>query len=148
MMKRAHTDSNCNTTTDGNINYHFHMSYLNILKTRTMCELMHSNGIWSGIFGSASGMVIVDLNLGCVRVTVHYVLSINKITSIRYVWGFCVVIRFFHPRHKGQWTLTSKDFHTRFYPLLFYPHLNSSERASISFFNVECQTRELLVPFL
>ena len=23
---------------------------------------------------------------------------------------FCVVIRFFHPRHNGQWPLTSKDF--------------------------------------
>ena len=30
---------------------------------------------------------------------------------------FCVVIRFIHPRHNGQWPPTSKDFFTRFYPL-------------------------------
>ena len=29
---------------------------------------------------------------------------------------FCVVIRFFHPRHNGQWPPTSKDF----YPFHFY----------------------------
>ena len=32
--------------------------------------------------------------------------------------------RFFHPRHKGQWPPTSKDFHTRCYPLPFYPILS------------------------
>ena len=37
---------------------------------------------------------------------------------------FCVVIRFLHPRHNGQWPPTSKDVHTRFYPLHFYPILN------------------------
>ena len=30
---------------------------------------------------------------------------------------FCVVIRFFHPRHNGRWPPTSKDFYPRFYPL-------------------------------
>ena len=30
---------------------------------------------------------------------------------------FSVVIRFFHPRHNGQWPPTSKDFYPRFYPL-------------------------------
>ena len=59
---------------------------------------------------------------------------------------FCVVIRFFHPRHKGQWPPTLKDFHTRLYPLLFYPILILEKL--FAFFNVECQTRELLVPFL
>ena len=47
---------------------------------------------------------------------------------------FCVVIRFFHPHHKGQWPPTSKDFHTRFYPLHLFPYLNSWKRASISLF--------------
>ena len=32
--------------------------------------------------------------------------------------------------------------------LTLFSYLNSWERASFSFFNVECQTRELLVPFL
>ena len=37
---------------------------------------------------------------------------------------FYVVIRFFHPRHNGQWPPTSKDFYPRFYPLhlIFYPN--------------------------
>ena len=33
---------------------------------------------------------------------------------------FCAVIWFFHPRHKGQWSPTSKDFYTRSYPLHFF----------------------------
>ena len=36
---------------------------------------------------------------------------------------FCVVIRFFHPRHNGQWPPTSKDFYPRFYPLHVCPIL-------------------------
>ena len=59
-----------------------------------------------------------------------------------------MVIRFFHPRHNAQWPPTSKNFYPRFYPLHFLSYLYSAERASISLFNVECQTRELLVPFL
>ena len=59
---------------------------------------------------------------------------------------FCVIIRFFHSCHKGQWPPTSKDFYPRFYPLHFLSYLYSWERASV--FNVECQTRKLLVPFL
>ena len=30
-------------------------------------------------------------------------------------WSF----RYFHPRHNGQWPMTLKDFHPRFYTLLF-----------------------------
>ena len=37
---------------------------------------------------------------------------------------FCVVIRFFHPRHNGQWPPTSKDFYTRSYILHFYLSYN------------------------
>ena len=33
---------------------------------------------------------------------------------------FCVVIRSFHPRHNGQWPMTSKDFYTRSYPLQYF----------------------------
>ena len=33
---------------------------------------------------------------------------------------FCVVIRYFHPRHNGQRPPTSKDFYPRFYPWHFY----------------------------
>ena len=36
---------------------------------------------------------------------------------------FCVVIRFFHPRYNGQWPPTLKDFHTRSYPLHYFPIL-------------------------
>ena len=47
---------------------------------------------------------------------------------------FCVVIRFFHPRHNGQWL--RRIFYTRFYPLHLFSYLNSWERASI--FPFEC----------
>ena len=33
---------------------------------------------------------------------------------------FCVVIRFFHPHHNGQWPPTSKDFYTRSYPSHYF----------------------------
>ena len=33
---------------------------------------------------------------------------------------FCVVIRFFHHCHNGQWPPTSKDFYTRSYPLHYF----------------------------
>ena len=33
---------------------------------------------------------------------------------------FCMVIRFFHPSHNGQWPQTSKDFYTRSYPLHYF----------------------------
>ena len=35
-------------------------------------------------------------------------------------WRFCVVIRFFHPRHNGQLPPTLKDFYTRSYPLHYF----------------------------
>ena len=51
---------------------------------------------------------------------------------------FCVVIRFFHPRHNGQWPPTSKDFLSQILSITLFSYLNSWERASISLFNVEC----------
>ena len=38
-------------------------------------------------------------------------------------FDFCrlgVIIRFYHPRHNAQWSLTSKDFYPRSYPLHFF----------------------------
>ena len=43
--------------------------------------------------------------------------------SIFLAFDFCrfyVIIRFFHPRHYGQWPPTSKDFYTRSYPLHYF----------------------------
>ena len=60
---------------------------------------------------------------------------------------FCKVICFFHPSHNGLWPPTLKDFLSQILSITFFPDLNSSERVSISLFSVECQTRELLVPF-
>ena len=48
----------------------------------------------------------------------------------------CGAIRFFHPRHNGQWPPTSKDCYPRFYPLHLFSYLNSWEIASI--FPFEC----------
>ena len=61
---------------------------------------------------------------------------------------FCMVIRFFHPRHNGQWSPTSKDFYPRFYPFHFLTILILEKEPVFPLFNVQCQTRELLVPFL
>ena len=47
---------------------------------------------------------------------------------------FCVVIRFVHPRHNGQWP--RRMFYPRFYPLHLFSRLNSWEKASMT-------TREL-----
>ena len=44
---------------------------------------------------------------------------------------FCVVIRFFHPRHNGQWPPTSKDFLYQILSITLFSYLNSWERASI-----------------
>ena len=53
------------------------------------------------------------------------------------ILSFCVVIRFFHPRHNGQWPQTSKDFLSQILSITFYiSYLNSWERASI--FPFEC----------
>ena len=40
--------------------------------------------------------------------------------SIQLFCQFCVVIRFFHTPHNGQWPSTSKDFYTRSYPLHYF----------------------------
>ena len=38
------------------------------------------------------------------------------------IWHSCMccVIRYFHPRHNGQWPPTSKDFYTRSYPFHYF----------------------------
>ena len=46
---------------------------------------------------------------------------------------FCVVIRFFHPHHNGQWTPTSKDFYTRSYPLHYFLILIRKKEPVFSF---------------
>ena len=58
-----------------------------------------------------------------------------------------MVICFFHPRRNGQWSRTLKDFYTRSNPLHF-TILILEKGPVFPFFNVECQTRELLVLFL
>ena len=51
---------------------------------------------------------------------------------------FCVVIRFFHPCHNGHYDLRlQRIFPPDFYPLHLLFYLCSSERASISLFNVQ-----------
>ena len=46
-----------------------------------------------------------------------------------------------------QRPMTSNFFLSQILSITFFFYLNSSERAGISLFNVECQTRVLLVPF-
>ena len=56
----------------------------------------------------------------------------------------CVVIRFCHPRHNGQWPPTSKDFLSQIvYPLHLFSYLNSWARASISPFECSVLNKEI-----
>ena len=48
---------------------------------------------------------------------------------------FCVVIGFFHPRHKRQWPPPLKGFLYQILFITLFSYLNSWERASISLFN-------------
>ena len=49
---------------------------------------------------------------------------------------FCVVIRFSHHRHNGQWS--PRIFLSQILSITLFSYLNSWERASISLFNVKC----------
>ena len=53
------------------------------------------------------------------------------ILAFDFCW-FCMVIRFFHPCHNGQWPPTSQDFLYQILSITFISYLNSWERASIS----------------
>ena len=59
----------------------------------------------------------------CFEVTFMTVcFEVNRRTNLRFflAFDFCrlgVIIRFYHPRHNAQWSLTSKDFYPRSYPL-------------------------------
>ena len=59
---------------------------------------------------------------------------------------FCMVI--FHPRHNGQWPPTSKDFLSQILSFTFFSLSWFFRKSQYFPFNVECQTRELLVSFL
>ena len=81
----------------------------------------------------------------------HHIQSINDtgITSIFLAFDFCrfcVVIRVFIP------ATTANVLRLRFVyqtlSITLFSYVYPWERASISLFNVECNTRELLVPFL
>ena len=60
---------------------------------------------------------------------------------------FCVVIRFFHPRHNGQWPPTSKDFLSQILSITFFFYLNSSERASFSLLMLSAKQGNYWYPF-
>ena len=53
---------------------------------------------------------------------------------------------FFSSPPQRPMTSDSEGFPSQMLSITFLSYLYSSERASISLFNVECQTRELLVP--
>ena len=48
-----------------------------------------------------------------------FIMVANVFLVFDFCW-FCMVIRFFHSRHNGQWPPTSKDFYTRYYPLHYF----------------------------
>ena len=52
---------------------------------------------------------------------------------------FCVVIRFFHPRHNGQWPPTSKDFYTRSYALHYFLILILQKESAFPFLTLRAK---------
>ena len=64
--------------------------------------------------------------------------------NIGSAWSFGVFI----PRHNDQWPPTLKDFYTRTYPLHFLTFLILEKEPVFPVFNVKCQTREQLLPYL
>ena len=96
------------------------------------------NVIWQLLMSKHHNMWATHGECSCIKVMWFW---------IWWLCRFCVVIWVFHPCHNGQWPLTWKDLHPRFYPLYLFSYLKSWESASMPLFNVECQTRELLVPF-
>ena len=82
-------------------------------------------------------MMIVDLEeVTCFIVSLDFLICI--LFNFAFDCQFCVVIRFFHPRHNGQWPPTSKDFHPRYYPLHFLTILILEKEPVFPFFNVDC----------
>ena len=63
----------------------------------------------------------------------------KRTTFVGSVWSF----GFFIPTTTANDLWLWRIFYPRLYPLHLFSYLNSSERASISLFNVHCQTREL-----
>ena len=61
---------------------------------------------------------------------------------------FCVVIRFSSSPPKRPMTPDFEGFLYQILSITLFSYLISWERASVSLFNVECKTSELLVPFL
>ena len=72
----------------------------------------------------------LSANVAYLDFTINMFVSKNKLKIRKLAWflfvflvfdfcRFCVVIRFFHPRHNDQWPPTSKDFYTRSYPLYY-----------------------------
>ena len=61
---------------------------------------------------------------------------------------FCVVIRFCHPRHNGQWPPTSKDFYSRLFPLHCLTILILEKEPVFPFFNVQCLAKGTTVTIL
>ena len=89
----------------------------------------------------------------CIVFLIHY---INYILNLRFyffflflAFDFCrfwVVIRFFQSQPQRPMTSDFEGFLSQIVSITFLSYLNSPE--SISLFNVECQTRKLLVPFI
>ena len=106
--------------------------------------------LWSSIFSSISFVYLIShLFLWWLSFSLHWLLQFHiktflssfiakcfcvffqAFTLVSSEWSFC----FFIPATTANDLRLWRIFYTRFYPLHF---LNSSERASISLFNVEC----------
>ena len=69
-------------------------------------------------------------------------------TNVKHVFIYFLAFDFSIPATTVNDLRLRRIFYPRFYPLQFVSYLISTEKVSISLFNVECQTRALLVPLL
>ena len=82
-------------------------------------------------------------NVHILLLKVFYNYIFKRSTFVGSAWSF----GFFIPATTVNDLRLWRIFYPRCYPLHLFSYLNSWERASISLFNVQCYTRELLVSF-
>ena len=95
-----------------------------------------------------NSIAVVDVDVVIVVVVV-VVVAISLL--LFFVFFVSSVLRghsFFSSPPQGPMTSDFEGFSYQIVSITFLSHLNSEKEPVFPFFNVECQTRELLVPFL
>ena len=92
---------------------------------------------------------IISLNSLRYNIIVHLNTNVFLFFLAFDICPFCVVIWYFHPRQNGQRPPTSNDLLSQIViHYIYLPILILEKEPVFPFFNVQCYTRELLVPVL